>query len=105
MNSGLHCPKNVRCWPRQTPDPFSYGYARLHQYHFVAVGHPGDVVDKDGTQHATSNVSGVCAVSQHATPPARPTGALGSSGRGAEEGQEPRLERPRAFQARPNTGA
>ena len=41
-----------------TPDLFSYGYARIHQYHLVAVGHPGDVVDMDGTQHPTHNVSG-----------------------------------------------
>jgi hypothetical protein len=27
-------------WPSMmhTPDPFSYGYARIHQYHFIAVG-------------------------------------------------------------------
>ena len=36
---------------------------------------------------------------------ARPRALWDSSGRGAEEGQGPRLERPRAFQARPNTGA
>ena len=53
-------------WPSamQTPDPFTYGYARIHQYHLIAVGHPGDVVDKDGTQHETRNVTGVSALLQ-----------------------------------------
>jgi hypothetical protein len=51
---------DIMVWPSMmhTPDPFSYGYARIHQYHFIAVGNPGDVVDKDGTQHATINVTG-----------------------------------------------
>ena len=50
---------DIMVWPSMmhTPDPFTYGYARIHQYHFVAVGNPGDVVDKDGTQHATTNVT------------------------------------------------
>ena len=39
------------------PD-YADGYARIHQYYIVAVGHPGDVVDKDGTQHLTTNVTG-----------------------------------------------
>jgi hypothetical protein len=31
---------DIMVWPSMmhTPDPFSYGYARIHQYHFIAVG-------------------------------------------------------------------
>jgi hypothetical protein len=40
-------------WPSamQTPDPSSYGYARIFQYDVISVGFPGDVVDRTGTQH------------------------------------------------------
>jgi hypothetical protein len=47
---------DILVWPSamQTPDPFTYGYARLHQYHLIAVGHPGDVVDKTGAENSLS---------------------------------------------------
>ena len=36
----------------QTPDPISLGYARVFQYDIVAVGFPGDIVDRNGSSHA-----------------------------------------------------
>jgi hypothetical protein len=39
-------------WPSAmaTPDPSTYGYARIFQYDIVAVGYPGDFVGRDGKQ-------------------------------------------------------
>lgn len=31
--------------------PCRYGYARIFQYDIIAVGFPGDIVDRTGTQH------------------------------------------------------
>lgn len=47
-------------WPSAmaTPDPSSYGYARLLQLPIIAVGSPGDVVDMTGEQLPTSPVAG-----------------------------------------------
>ena len=39
-------------WPSAmaTPDPSTYGYARIHQFDIIAVGYPGDFVGRDGLQ-------------------------------------------------------
>ena len=39
-------------WPSAmaTPDPSSYGYARIHQFDIVAVGYPADFVGRDGAR-------------------------------------------------------
>ena len=39
-------------WPSamQTPDPSSYGYARLLQLDVVATGFPGDIVERSGAR-------------------------------------------------------
>lgn len=46
-------------WPSAmaTPDPTTYGYARIHRTPVVAVGYPGDVVDSTGLQHPVTEVS------------------------------------------------
>ena len=49
---------DIVVWPSamQTPDPSSYGYARIFQYDVISVGFPGDFVDRTGVQHPTITV-------------------------------------------------
>jgi len=44
----------------QTPDPSSYGYARLLQLDVVATGFPGDIVERSGAKQPgiSDNVPG-----------------------------------------------
>eukprot|EP00040_Diaphanoeca_grandis_P023755 m.129701 g.129701 ORF g.129701 m.129701 type:complete len:436 (+) comp29420_c0_seq1:145-1452(+) len=47
---------DIIVWPSamQTPDPSTYGYARVLQIDIVATGFPGDIVDRSGSQVATN---------------------------------------------------
>eukprot|EP00039_Didymoeca_costata_P012228 m.175328 g.175328 ORF g.175328 m.175328 type:complete len:412 (-) comp15422_c0_seq8:895-2130(-) len=51
---------DIVVWPSAmaTPDPSTFGYARIHQYDIVCIGAPGNIMTRRGIPNSQQNITG-----------------------------------------------